>query len=268
MAGSSNNMVNDSQSGDLGGAGKETGAHGENTHQVSSVRQLVLIARFKPAAGLMGASDIGAATSLVGKVTGAVEKGVDAAESAMASIPGLQMLIKEDKKESPSEKEYKFDYEGWAGKISQLDADLKKLFPENEVPAAFDFSEDDSNGIKQAANKLFNTVLKPAVSSWNKYEVHIHLAGIGMGGNVMNELSQLIAGDAKFQSEKWIVKSVFYVGSPVYAGIHTFDKACMKSRGTIFHLNSFLDFSQQIIRYFQDFRSVQVMTLLSKNLTN
>lgn len=250
MAGTSNNMVNDSQSGDMGGGDKETGAHGENTHQVAYVRQLVIIARFKPAKSMISDADVSSAAGLVGKVTGAVEKGIDAAESAMASIPGLQMLIKEDKKDSPSEKEYKYDYKEWNSKIPKMDADLKKLFPENEVAAAFEFSENDTDGIKKAANKLFNTVLKPAVSSWNKYKVYIHLIGIGQGGSVINEVSQLIAGDSKFKSEKWIVKSVFYVGSPIYSGIHLFDKACMKSEGDLFHFNSFLDFTQQITSYY------------------
>ena len=81
-------------------AGEQT----EETHQQVNARQLVVMVRFKPAAGL----DTGAASSLMGGISNPIESAVSAVESAAASIPGLDMFLKEEKKETDSEKEYKY----------------------------------------------------------------------------------------------------------------------------------------------------------------
>lgn len=244
------NLVGDNQSGSLGGADKQTGAHGENTHQKSDERHIVLIARYKPAASPFSATDMATASDMIGSVTGAVGKAVSAVEDVMASIPGLQMFIKEDKQDTTSQKEYKYEYTAWDEKISGLDEDVKKLYKENAVPKAFEFSATDIDGRKKAAKELYDSNLKPALSKWSKYKVRIHLIGIGQGGNVVNELTDILSQDAQFNKEDWLVRSVFYVASPAYKGIHQLNKSCLKSEGSIFSFGSSLDLTQQVIEHF------------------
>lgn len=243
-------LITDEQADDLGGADKKPGAHGKDTYQLTNERQIVLIARYKPAPAGFSADAMQSASGLISSVSGAAEKAANAAEDAMASIPGLQMFIKEDKKDSPSDKEYKYDYTEWDGKISSLDKNIKKLFSENTVPDIFEFSTDDLDGRKKAAQDLYNNKLKSTLSSWNNYSVRIHLIGIGQGGNVMNELSDLLVKDASFKSNDWLVKSVFYIGTPFYADFHKLNKDCLKSQGEIFNFNCSLDLTQQVIAYF------------------
>jgi hypothetical protein len=244
------NIVGDNQADSLGGADKKTGAHGENTHQKSDERHIAIIARYKPEASVFSATDMASASDLIGSVTGAVGKAVSAVEDVMASIPGLQMFIKEDKKDSPSEKEYKYEYKEWDSKLSKLDGDIKKVFKDNSVPKAFEFSATDADGRKKAAKELYDKNLKSTLSGWSKYKVRIHLVGIGQGGNVINELTDILSGDAQFKSEDWLVKSVFYIGTPAYADIHKINKECFKREGQIFNLSSSLDLTQQVIEYF------------------
>ncbi len=97
-------LVKDGQAGGLGGADKKTGASGKDTHQKTDERHLVVIARFKPAASPFDAGGMAGASSLLGSATGAIQSAVSAAESAMSTIPGMQMFIKEDKKDLESRK--------------------------------------------------------------------------------------------------------------------------------------------------------------------
>ncbi len=243
-------IVSDDQAGGLGGADKKTGAHGKDTHQKSDERHIVVIARYKPAPSGFSAAGMQSASGLIGSVTGAVEGATNAVESAMNSIPGLQMFIKEDKKDSPSEKEYKYDYSEWDSKIPKTDKNIKKIFADNKVIDVFEFDADDTDGRKQAAQKLYNEKLKSSLSSFSNYKVRIHLIGIGQGGNVINELTELLANDGKFTSEDWYVKSVFYVGTPIYSDFHKLNEASLKSQGDIFHFNCPLDITQQVTSFF------------------
>lgn len=250
MAGEPAPMVTEEQSPGLGGADKKTGAHGKDTHQQSDERQIVVIARFKPAESVFSQSGMASASGLIGSVTGAAEKAVSAVESVMASIPGIQMFIKEDKKDSSSEKAYKYDYSEWNSKTPGIDKNIKKIFSENEVAPVFEFDAVDIDGRKEAAKKLYNEKLKSSLSKWSKYKVRIHLVGIGQGGNVMNELTQLLSKDSQYNSEDWFVKSVFYVSTPVYSDFHKLDEECLKSQGEVIHFNSSLDLTQRVIAYF------------------
>jgi hypothetical protein len=243
-------ILGDSQSGSLGGADKKTGAHGKDTHQKSDERHIVIIARYKPKASPFSATDMASTEGLIGSVTGAVEKAVSAVEDVMASIPGLQMFIKEDKQDSPSEKEYKYEYAEWDKKTSKLDSDIKKVFKENTVPEIFEFSATDIDGRVNAAKELYDNNLKSALAKWSGYKVRIHLIGIAQGGNVLNELTDILSKDAQFKSENWLVRSVFYIGTPAYSDLHKLNKLCLKSEGSIFNLSSSLDLTQQAIAFF------------------
>ena len=239
-----------SNPGSLGGGDKKPGATGKNTFQISNTRQIVVIARYEPAPTPFTAAGMSTADSLIGSVTGAVQKGVDAAESAMAMIPGLQMFIKEDKKESTSQKEYKYEYKDWDSKKPELDSNLKKLYPDNKVLDFFKFSAADADGIKQAAQDYYNATLKSSLSTLSNYPVWIHLIGIGQGGNAMNEIGNLLANDSQFMSEDWKVKSIFYIGTPFYADSYQLNESCLKSEGELFNFNCSLDLTQQVIPYF------------------
>jgi hypothetical protein len=249
MGDPANSMVNDNQAGSLGGADKKAGAHGDNTYETAHERQLLIIARYKPAPTVFSADGMASAGGLLSSVTGAIEKATNAVEDAMASIPGLQMFIKEDKKDSPSAKEYKYDYTEWDSKISSLDKNIKKVYKENKAADIFDFSDTDIDGRKQAASKLYNSTVKSSLGAWKGYKARLHLIGIGQGGNVINELSDLLAKDAQFKSEDWLVKSIFYIGTPFYADFHKLNNACLKSQGEVFNFNCTLDLTQRVIAY-------------------
>lgn len=243
-------MLKPGQAGGMGGGDKTTGSHGKDTHQVSNERHIVVVARFKPKPSVFTAGGMDSAAGLLSSVTGAVDKVVGAVEDVMASIPGIQMFIKEDKTASPSEKEYKYEYAEWDSTLPKINTNIKKIFPDNKVVDTFEFDALDADGRKDAAKELFNGKLKSSLSSFSGYIVRIHLIGIGQGGNVMNEVSDLLAKDSQFTSENWLVKSVFYIGTPVYSDLHKFNEDCLKSEGDRFHFNCSLDLTQQVIDFF------------------
>ena len=242
-------LVNDSQAGNMGGADKPAGAQADNTFQSNKVKQLLFLVRYKPAdAGF----DTGGATSMLGGITGAIEGAVSAAEDVMASIPGLDMFIKEDKSKSPSETEYTYfkDYGEWDKAFTKLDKALKELNPENKTDK-FEFSAVDSEGRKSDASTLLSKV-KSKLSAWSRYTVNIHFIGLGQGGNVVNECTDLLAKDAQFNSEKWRVKSVIYVATPLYENGHLLNKEAMKGAGETFSFGSPYDLTQHGIGCFEE----------------
>lgn len=243
-------MVNEGQAAGMGGADKAAGAHGENTFQVSKTKQIIAFIRFKPAS-VYSAQGMSAASGLISSATNAVDSAVGAVENAMASIPGLKMMIKEEKKDSPSEKEYIYDYKDWDVFMPQIEESIQKLDPDNKLLDPFEFSDTNQDGRKAAAQNFFSSQLKPALSSWKNFEVFIHLIGIGQGGNVVNEISNLLAKDTEFNAQKkWYLRSAIYVGTPVYSKIHPFNKLSQKSKGSIYRFGSFLDGTSQITSFF------------------
>lgn len=240
-------FVNNNQASGMGGADKPAGAQADNTFQDNKVKQLVVMVRYKPAASPF---DTGAASSMLGGVTGAIDNAVNAAEGAMASIPGLNLFIKEEKRESKSEKEYTFhkDYSGWDKVFDKAGKGLKELNEEN-LAEKFEFDATDAEGRKKAAKELLDKI-KNKISSWSKYTAAIHFIGVGQGGNVANECSDLMARDSQFMNEKWYVGSIINVGTPAYKTIHVANKAAFKDKGKQIAFGNKYDLSQNGIEYF------------------
>ncbi len=219
----------------------------EETHKVLSRKQLVVLVRFKP-----GGFDTGAAEGMVGKITSPIEGALDAVEGAMASIPGLNMFIKEDKAaKSKSDDKYTYfkDYSGWDTVFKKMGDGLKEMDPENAIET-FDFSSTDSDGRKKDAKDLFDKV-KSKWSGWKKYSANIHFIGLGQGGNVVNECTDLIAKDDTFKSEKWCVKSIIYVATPLYEKEHQLNQDSLKGEGAVFGFGNFYDLTQRAIECFE-----------------
>lgn len=239
-------------------AGEQT----EETHQQVNARQLVVMVRFKPAAGL----DTAAASSLMGGITNPIESAVGAIESAAASIPGLDMFIKEEKKETESEKEYKYheDYSGWDTMLDKIKKGLQQMNPESDVEK-FEFSSTDVDGRKKDAKQL-NEKIKSKLNSWKKYTSYVHFIALGQGGNVANECTDLLANDNTFKSEKWAVKSVVYMATPLYKNVHVLNKASMKGKGAVFSFGNQYDLTQSAIDFFDD--NEKLLTLIKDSNKN
>jgi len=244
-------LVNDNQAGSMGGADKPAGAHAENTFQNNKIKQLVFLVRFKPAAA--GGFDTGAATGMLGGVTGAIEGAVSAVEQGMASIPGLDMFIKEDKAEkSSSDTEYTYfkDWGEWDKAFTKLEKALQELNPENKTDK-FEFSSTDAAGRKKDATTLAGKV-KGKLGPWSDYTAKVHFIGLGHGGNVVNECTDILAKDATFSKEKWHVQSVVCVATPLYANQHLLNKAALKGKGASFSFGSPYDLTQAGIACFEN----------------
>jgi hypothetical protein len=217
--------------------------------------------RFKP-----GGLDTSSASGLMGGITNPIEGAVSAIESAAASIPGLNMFLTEEKKETSSEKEYTYfkDYSDWDKILDKIKDGLKEMNPESDIEK-FEFSSADAEGRKKDAKEL-NEKIKSKMSSWKKYTSFVHFIGLGQGGNVANECTDLLAKDDTFKSEKWAVKSVVYVAAPQYKNVHALNKASMKGKGASFSFGNLYDLTQGAIEYFDD--NEKLLTLIKDSNKN
>ena len=237
------------QAAGMGGAGKPAGMQADNTFQNKEVRQLVMLVRYKP----KPPEDFGdqtVAAGMLSGVTGAVDGVVGAAEGAMANIPGLDMFIKEKKTDSTSDKEYVYDYSDWDSAFSRLGPDLVKMNPESKADT-FEFSSTDTNGRKSDAQELFAKV-NSKMAGWSNYTVWIHFIGIGQGGHVVNECTDLLAKDDGFKSEaKRCVKSVIYVGTSIFKNEQILNTNAFKGQGQAISFGSAFDLTQHAVNYFE-----------------
>jgi hypothetical protein len=242
-------FVSSDQAAGVGGNSQPPGAQADNTYQSNKIKQLIVMVRYKPAPPAAGFDTAGASSILDG-VTGAVQGAASAAENAAASIPGLNMFIKEEKTDSTSEKEYTYykDYSGWDSVFSKIESGLKEMNSESQTDK-FEFSSTNADGRKNDAKELLNKV-KSKISGWSKYSANIHFIGIGQGGNVVNECTDLLAKDSQFSSEKWLVKSVIYVGTPLYKNLHLINKEALKKQGGTFSFSNVYDLTQNAIECF------------------
>lgn len=252
------------QAAGMGGAGKPAGMQADNTFQNKDVRQLVVLVRYKPKPPENFGDQTVAANMLQG-VTGAIDSAVGAAEGAMASIPGLDMFIKEKKTDSTSDKEYVYDYSDWDNAFSRLGPDLVKMNPENKADT-FEFSSTDTDGRKSDGKQLFAKV-NSKIAAWSQYTVWIHFIGIGQGGHVVNECTDLLAKDAGFKSEtKRCVKSVIYVGYSIFKNEHVLNVDAFKGQGQAISFGSAFDLTQHAVNYFEpNDKLVQMIKDSNKN---
>ena len=245
-------LVTPQQASGMGGADKPAGAKAENTFQNKEIRQLVILVRYKPKPPENNDpfKDMSAAEGMMKGVTGAVEKAVGAVEDVMSNIPGLEMFIKEKKKDSTAEKDYKYEYADWDTKFGQVGPNLKKINTHNKTDT-FDFHATDAGGRKKDAKDLFSKI-SSTISEWNGYPVWIHFIGIGQGGHVINECTDLLAKDNGFVSQKkCCVKSVIYAGSSLYKNEHVLNENAFKGEGQVFAFANKFDLTQHGVDYFE-----------------
>ncbi len=231
-------------------AGEQT----QDTHKENGLRQLVVFVRQKaPSTGLDGG--LAAAESMVDKVTGAVEGAASAVEGAMASIPGLNMLIKEDKKESTSQDKYNYfeNYSQWDKVIDQVEDGLTDM-NENSAIIKYDYDAKDADGRKQNAQSLLSQI-KSKVSSWRNYTSDIHFVGLADGGNISNECANLLASDGSFNADKWTIRSITYIGTPLYKEENKLDKDKVKNCKTTSFGNRY-DLTQMAVGYFEPYNTL------------
>ncbi len=234
----------------------------EATNQIIDERHLVVMVRFKPAAGL----NTNSATSMLGGVTSAVDGAVSAVEGAIASIPGLNMFITEEKNNNKSETAYDYfnDYSDWDAMFDKIKESIKEVNDKSEVEK-FEFESTDEKGRKDEAKKL-KSKIDSKIAGWKKYTSAIHFIGLGQGGNVINECTHLLADDETFKTEKWAVKSVVYVATPLYKNVHTLNKAALKGKGKVLSYGNQYDLTQAALEYFDD--NEKLLTLIKGSNKN
>ena len=245
------NFIPPKQGDQMGGADKPAGAHGENTFQNKEIRQLVILVRFKPKPPDNDPfADMSAAQGMLQSVTGAIDSAVSGVEDAMSNIPGLKMFIKEKKKDSTSKKDYEYTYADWDTKFAKVGPNLQKLNP-NSKTDTFDFNSTDVKGRKTDAQTLLSKI-NSTISGWTGYRVWVHLIGVGQGGNVVNECTDLLSKDGTFNSQKkWLLKSVIYVGAATYKNEHILNHAALKEEGAVFSFGNSFDLTENGVDYFE-----------------
>ncbi|MCW3092356.1 MAG: hypothetical protein JWP81_3425 [Ferruginibacter sp.] len=218
------------------------------TFQNIRPRNLVVMVRFKPA----GSLDTSAAGGMLSGITNPIDKAVGAIEGAMDNIPGLNMFIKEDKKESESQTKYDFyhKYSNWDKALDKIKDQLEEINPDSKTEC-FEFSSTDFEGRKKDAQELFSKI-KAKIASWSKYTGWIHFVGLGQGGNVANECTSLLAKDSTFKSEKWCVKSIIYVAATQYKNDHLPDTESFKGEGAVFAFGNLYDLTARAVGYFDN----------------
>jgi len=220
----------------------------QQTFELNAQKQLVVFVRHKaPSAGLGG--ELAAAGSMVDKVTSAVESATNAVESAMASIPGLNMIIKEDKKDTKADDKYKYfeDYSNW-DKITDTTEDVLTDMNPNSKVHKFEYEAKNGDERKQDGQKLFNEV-KSKISNWNENAL-LHFVGLSDGGNIVNECINQFADEAKIKDGKWTIKSITYVGTSLSKKDHELKKEVVK-KTRITSFGNRYDLTQMSINYFE-----------------
>ncbi|MBZ4188372.1 hypothetical protein [Niabella beijingensis] len=222
------------------------GADTKQEFELSDIRQLLVLVRYKPS-GALGADQ------LLGGAAGAVQGAVDKVEGMAGSIPGLSLFFKEEQEpEKKSDKEYTYykDYSDWDAYMKKMKNELSnRLNIDNEV-LVFDFDAEDAAERKKEAAKL-TAQIKAKTASWTDYRSCFHFVGLGQGGNVANECIEELSKEEAFK-DKWWVKSVVYVATPLYRYQHTFDEQrAFRGKGTKYAFGNRFDLTAQAIEYFE-----------------
>ncbi len=220
------------------------GEQTEQKFQSGNAKKILVFVKYKPAG-------VASADAMLGGAASKVQGVVDKVESAANSIPGLSLFFKEEKEpEKQCDKEYNYfnDYKDWDKYIQKMTDDFpEKTNTENQV-ISFDFDASDISGREKEGKKLANQI-KSKVSEWKDYTANFHFVGIGQGGNVANECIKELINEADFK-KKWKVSSVVYIGTPLYANHHIYDKK--KAGNPVEHsfINNY-DLTQKAISYLE-----------------
>lgn len=224
----------------------------EQKYEMNDLRQLVVFIRRKaPSGGGLG-DGLAAAEGMVSKVSNAVESAVSAAESAMASIPGLNMIVKEEKKETTAQDKYNYfeDYGDWDKIIDVTEDALTDMNPDSKIHQ-FEYEPKDADGRRLDAQSLLSEI-KSKMSGWNDRLSAIHFVALDDGGNIADECAGLLADEAPVKNGKWIIKSVIRTGTPLYIKTNEADKKKIKGVKTFCFGNKY-DFTQRAIAYFEPY---------------
>lgn len=228
-------------------AGEQT----SRTHTLQELRQLVVLVRpCKPATNPLN-DKMATADSMVSKVTDKVDSAASAAENAMASIPGLDMLIKENKKQFQSDDKYTYydDYSPWDQMMNNLKDGLTDLQDDNDT-ITFEYKASNSDELINEAKKLA-TQIKNKMVSWKKLDACVHFIGLDNGGNIANECTKIFADDNDFKSQQgWHVGAVIYVATSLTKD-HLLNEAALKSKGSVFSFANRYDLTALAVNYFQ-----------------
>ena len=235
----------------------------EQTFQTHELKQLLVLVRYKPA-GAMGAD------AVLGGAADAVQGVVDTVENTANSIPGLNLFFKEEKEpEKKTDKEYNYfkDYKEWDSYMKKMENELPEKLKEDDNQAfVFEFDATDAQGREQEGKKLYNQV-KSKVAGWKDYEAAFHFVGIGQGGNVANECIKELSKEAGFK-DLWYVKSLIYIGTPVYKNLHQFDEdKAFNRKGKKYEFGNNFDLTHQVIAYFEPYDDLLKMIAESNSNT-
>ncbi|WP_018628359.1 hypothetical protein [Niabella aurantiaca] len=222
------------------------GADTKQTFELNDVRQMLILVRYRP----MGAAE---ADMMLGGAADAVQGAVDQVESAAAALPGLGLFFKEETEpEKKCDKEYTYykDYKDWDAYMKKMKNELSdKLHVDNEV-LVFDFDASDAEGRKKEGQKLCMQI-KAKTASWKEYSACFHFVGLAQGGNVANECISELSREEAFK-DKWWVKSVVYVATPLYRNQHGFDEErAFRGKGKKYAFGNRFDLTAQAIEYFE-----------------
>lgn len=216
----------------------------EQKFQASNEKKMLVFVKYKPG----GIAD---ANSMLGGAVSAMQGAVDKIEGAANSIPGLSLFFKEEMEpEKKCDKEYNFfnDYKDWDKYINKMKDDFpEKTGTENKV-ISFDYDASDIAGRQKEGKKLAQKI-RSEVSAWKDYTANFYFVGVGQGGNVANECIKELITESDFKN-KWKVKSVIYVGTPLYANHHMFDKKSAGNPAIQSFVNNY-DLTQAAISYFE-----------------
>lgn len=218
--------------------------------QIKEIRQLVVLIRYKPQP-VGGGFDTGAAAGMLSGVTGKLDAIAGAVEGAMASIPGLDLFVKEEKNNPfPADKDYTYfdDYSAWDQELDTIKGRIQEL-NEHSRSEKFEFSSTDIKDIASNGEKLFSK-LDELLSEWKKYTAWVHLIGIGPCSGILGACSKKMAESAKFTTEKWTLKSVLFYGCGAAGAEWTINKKALKGEGTVLSLANPADLTAGVLHYF------------------
>lgn len=212
--------------------------------QTSDERKMLIFVRYKPA----GFGSEGGLMSAVNDKVGSVMNKI---ESVANSIPGLN-LKEETEPEKKNDKEYNYynDYSDWDKYINKMKDDFpEKTGSENKV-LSVDFDVKDASGREQEGKRLANKI-KSEASAWKDFTAYFHFVGIEQGGNVANECIKELVKESDFKKE-WYVKSIIYVGTPLYKNQHSFNEnEAFRGKGSKKAFCNSYDLTQQAISYLE-----------------
>lgn len=139
--------------------------------------------------------------------------------------------------------------------------ELKLQFNNLHIEGSFFSWSGDNDTLERnkAADRLLDLLVR-VYPKFKRDEVHLHLIGHSHGGNVINQFTNLIAGDKRFP-EPWKIKSITYLSTPFFKKKHQLDHAKIHSACSIINVHNEYDITQQFVA---DFSLINLEILIAK----